>query len=360
MSGPAPAVDFPLPILYYSFVGIEPERMRAAIALLALCMSWAQPSALLSGQAEARTMGEQAIPLPDAVGAWRLTGPPRRIHAGNIFDYMDGGGELYLAYRFDHMLAYEYSDGGGNDILVELYRMKDSDDAFGLLSLDWGGEAVAWRPREPAAAAAAVVPSARALYGAGLLRLWSGDLYARVMAVRETPPAREAILRLGEAITAGGREPPPPALLRLLPPVLAPHWQVKPERTGYFRSHLVLNSLYYLSHENILGLDASCEAVFAAYEEERGASARKRIQLLLVRYPGEDRAGRSLDRFLAAYLPGRAKGATGPARRGNGFFQIEDGWLGFRLKGRLLVLAFGCPDLASARGIVEQAGLGPS
>ncbi|MBN2344935.1 MAG: hypothetical protein JXO51_00995 [Candidatus Aminicenantes bacterium] len=286
--------------------------------------------------------------LPEAVGAWKKAGPPQAIHAGNIFDYMDGAGELYLAYRFDHMLAHEYHDENGNDIVAELYRMKESDDAFGLLSLDWSGEAVALHPGEDAPEGAAAAPPARALYGEGLLRVWSDRLYARVMAVRETPAVREAILELGALIVAGSRQPPP-NLLRLVPPSLEPRWTLKRERTAFFRSHLVLNSLYYLSHENILSLDLSCAAVFTTYEGEG-----RRFHLLVIQYPGAEHAAGALGGFVAGYLPDR----RGGGEAGRGFHQVEDGWLGFRLAGSRLVLAFACPDGESAQEIVDQVDIG--
>ncbi len=294
---------------------------------------------------------EKAI-LPETVGAWKAAAAPRKIDAGNIFDYMNGAGELYLAYHFDHMLAWEYRDGSDNDLLVELYRMQGSDDAFGLLSLDWGGEAVAWPHGAKIIPSSAAVPPARALYGEGLLRLWSDDLYARVMAVRETPAAREAILVLAQAIVAGRSDPPPPALLRLLPTVLNPQWKLKIDRSAFIRSHLVLNSLYYLSHDNILGLDSSCEAVFTSYEKEG-----RRLHLLVIQYADDRSAEQGLAGFLAGYIPEGAKGgpATPPAELG--FFLVEDGWLGFHKAGRRLAVVFQCPDLDAARRIVAQVGL---
>jgi len=128
--------------------------------------------------------------LPAAIGAWTRAGEAKRVGAGAIFDYMDGAGELYLAYRFDHLEVVEYRAGEGDEILVELYRMRGADDAFGLLSGDWGGEPVALGPAAPDG-------RPRALYGAGLLRLAAGGTYARVMATRETPASREAVLALG-------------------------------------------------------------------------------------------------------------------------------------------------------------------
>jgi len=74
------------------------------------------------------------------VGLWTRPDSPRIVDAKNIFDYMDGAGELYLGYCFDHLEVYEYQAKSQKNILVELYFMKTSNDAFGLLSLDWGGE----------------------------------------------------------------------------------------------------------------------------------------------------------------------------------------------------------------------------
>jgi hypothetical protein len=332
--------------------------MRALIGLLLPVVFFLPLSAFSPEAAEADAMEAREILLPDTVGAWKSAGPPQVIEADSIFDYMNGGGELYLAYRFDHLLAYTYRAAGDNDILVELYFMKDSDDAFGLLSLDWGGEDVAWKPRPGAERADPVVPLARALYGMGLLRIWSDDLYARIMAVRDTPAAREAVLKLGETIVAGRREEPPPAMLGLLPPALEPHWLLKKERTGYLRSHLVLNSLYYLSHENILDLDTSCEAVFATYDGKHEAGAPQRIYLLLIRYPGAERAAGALKGFITAYLPDQGeREAAAAGKESQGFFRVEDGWLGFKTNDRFLALVFACPDLISAQKVMEQVGL---
>lgn len=312
--------------------------IRLSLSLFCLALG------IFSPRGVAQPMDSEKANLPETTGNWKLAGPPRRIDAGNIFDYMNGGGELYLAYRFDHMLAWEYREGGGNDITVEVYRMQASDDAFGLLSLDWGGEGMSWGSAAEKPPADSVAPTVRALYGAGLLRLWAGNLYARIMAVRETPEARAAILELGRIIAADRPLPPPPALLGLLPAAADGAWRILPDRTAFFRSHLVLNSFYYVSHENILGLGPDCEAVFATYE--RG---ERRGHLLIVCYRDSEAASRGLEGFLKSYVPEKGE-------RKN-YFQVEDGWLGCRLAGSRLVLAFACPDRESAQGLVGRVVL---
>ena len=97
--------------------------------------------------------------------------------------------------------------------------METSDDAFGLLSLDWGGEPVDLYHSSKIKATHSVAPSNIALYGAGLLRIWSDNLYARVMVFRETPVSKQAVLDLGKAIVANRKRPPEPELLKLLVPL---------------------------------------------------------------------------------------------------------------------------------------------
>jgi hypothetical protein len=284
--------------------------------------------------------------LPAAIGAWTRAGEAKRVGAGAIFDYMDGAGELYLAYRFDHLEVVEYRAGEGDEILVELYRMRGADDAFGLLSGDWGGEPVALGPAAPDG-------RPRALYGAGLLRLAAGGTYARVMATRETPASREAVLALGRAIAAGHEAAPAPRLVAALPPTVGTGHTLRRDSACFLRSHLVLNSAYFLSRQNILDLGPEVDAVSARYDPPATAAGASRVRVVLVAYPDADRARRAFDHFRAAYLPETPADA---AAAGTIVTPIEDGWAGARQVGRALAIALECPDRATATAFLD-AGL---
>ncbi len=77
--------------------------------------------------------------LPERIGVWIKPDSPQLHNSENIFDYMNGAGELYIGYRFRHLEVFDYTSANQHKIFVELYYMETSDDAFGLLSLDWGG-----------------------------------------------------------------------------------------------------------------------------------------------------------------------------------------------------------------------------
>ena len=293
--------------------------------------------------------------LPETVGVWNGSKSPRIISSKNIFKYMNGAGELYLGYRFRHLEVFDYTSADQGNILVELYFMESPDDAFGLLSLDWGGEPVYFNGAPATISNQYFTASTRALYGGGLMRLWSDDIYARIMADRETPASKEAVLALGKAIASGTQYPPEPALVKILPLEIDALWKLRVERLSFFRSHLVLNSIYYLSHENIFDLDLSAEAVIAPYEHIPSSGDPKRSQFLLVQYEKPERARQALNRFHDAYLPEHKKKITAStAAESQSLFKLEDGWLAYKLIGKYIAIVFECPDPESARTILQK------
>lgn len=300
-------------------------------------------------------MKKNQIDLPKTIGVWTRQDSVQRVDSENIFKYMNGAGELYLAYRFNHLEVHEYLAANQENILVELYFMKTSDDAFGLLSLDWGGEPVISNAATVRKGTRALAPLSRAFYGRGLLRICSDNIYARIMAYRETQASKEAVISLGRAIALNRKNPPEPGLLNILPRTFGSQWKLHSDRVGYLRSYLVLNSLYYLSHQNILNLDLTTEAVTAPYEYQNKTKNNKRVQCLLVKYTTPESARQALHHFHKAYLPEHKKPfPSDPINQGTNIFNIEDGWMGYGLYDVYIVLVFECPDQESARMIIEQ------
>ena len=173
----------------------------ATLSLLAACPHSAEglpaaqsPPQNAAGSESGGAGADTIVSLPRQAGPWVRPDAPRRITEETIFDYMDGAGELYLAYRFEHLDVYQYAapEKRLGTIKVELYWMGSPDDAFGLLSNDWGGEAIDLRGQGEGRHPHPAVPSHDALYGGGLLRFWSDNLYGRVMASRESPESRAA------------------------------------------------------------------------------------------------------------------------------------------------------------------------
>jgi hypothetical protein len=293
------------------------------------------------------------ISLPLKVGEWQRVETVQVITPQKIFEYMDGAGELYLAYRLERLEVAEYNNPKQDSILVELYWVKTADDAYGLLSGDWGGEPVG--PKGfPSVESTKVAPEVTALYGAGLLRLRSGNLFARIMAYQETSQSREAVLQLSRHLMQGRAVAPIPDFVRSIPAKLGEAWEAQGERLCFLRSHLVLNSVYFLSTENLLNLGPVVDAVFLPFKSAGKNSTAKQPKLILVRYPEESAAKAALSSFLAGYLP-QADKASGKEYVLKGAQQIEDGWVAYSRQDKILCLVFECPDEMSASRFVNDA-----
>ena len=319
------------------------DRLPASINFLLALFVFAQTAG-----PEVVEMKPDRPELPQTVGAWTRNETTRTITAKDIFEYMNGAGELYIGYRFVRLVVPEYTAPEAKNILVELYIMESPGDAFGLLSLDWGGDPVNLgdggkkstndKPAWPSA-----------LYGEGLLRLRSDKIYARIMAEQETPGSKAAVLALGRAVTGDGPDFLCPALFRQLPESIWPEWKQRRGVTGYFRSHLVLNSLYYLSQENMFDLGHETEAAITQYERE-SPLGMQRFRVLLIQYPDAEAAGRALAHFRRVYLPDQSSSATKTLNSA----KVEDGWLGYKLSGRQTTFVFECPDRETAEAVMNQ------
>jgi hypothetical protein len=340
---------------------LRPHRLKwlvpAMVAALSLACSKGRTGAAAADPARAtppRVAGT-FIDFPVTVGAWKRSAASRTVTAQDIHEYMDGAGELYLAYRFDHLDVYDYASPGQGTILVEIYWMEHSDDAFGLLSNDWSGESLSLARDWARAPAIAGVPPHRALYGAGLLRMWCARAYVRVLASRESPESRQAVIEIGRTVAAAQAVAPPPALLAALPATSPSRIRLRSDHVWFLRSYLVLNSAYFLATENLLDLEESAEVVVAPYDALPLMAGRKPGQLILVRYTTSDKARSALVHFREGYLPESLRRTAGSGLSVTASAHIEDGWLAYRVFGRALALAFECRTHEQARHLVEEA-----
>jgi hypothetical protein len=249
--------------------------------------------------------------LPPEVSGWEVGREDQVFTRDDIFDYMDGGGEIYLAYDFKFVFVREYARPESPSIVVEIYQMSSSPDAYGAFTHDTDGDEVDL--------------GQGGIYAAGLLRFWKDRIFARILADRETPEAKDAVMELGARIVkAIPHEGEKPRLLEALPPE-----GLRPKSIRYFHTLISLNAHYYLANVNILNLSPETQAVLARYEKD-GSQAR----LLLVEYPSVERAVDAQGRFTEMFLLERFR----PGRKVSPK-KLEDGKLaGLERRGKYLII----------------------
>jgi len=248
--------------------------------------------------------------IPPQILDWTASGDDAVYDKTTLYDYMDGGAEVYLAFGFREVFVRKYADAAGNELVLDIYDMGSPAEAFGIFSCD---------RQDPEAGL-----GQGSEYGPGLLRFWRGRYFVSVTVSGNEDKAEAAVLALGKAVAPLlGPDGALPDLLGLLPAA-----GLQAGRTAYFHDHVHLSNRYFISAENVLALSDKTDCVFAEYGAGSGASAR----LLIVRYPAAAAAAAAARSFRSAFLPG--SGAEGAART------ESKGWSAVRVQGRLLAAVF--------------------
>jgi len=291
------------------------KRLLCAAALVALA-AWGLTAA--RGFGGAGTDVPKTL-LPDAVRGWQADGDDHAYNAETIFDYIDGAGEVYRAYNMKALLSRRYKQSGRPDIIADVFDMGSAADAFGVFTHDLDGEN--WSVGQ------------NSVYKGGLLSFWRDRYFVSVFAEDETAETKAMLLDLGRRIASSvGRDGDKPALLGALPPAYA-----DPRRVHFFHHPVILNYHYFVSADNVLGLDPKSEGLLVKTAD--------RSALVVIRYPDEAQAVAALKAVRAAFLAGAAD--QEPARA------ADQTWTAAGLQGRTLAVLFRAGTAAAARDAVR-------
>ena len=295
-----------------------PLMKVAFLFLTALLIGISMPSIIQKSYADSLKILHEA--LPEHIEGWRAEPGDRFFDDETIFDYINGAGEVYRAYNMLKCLSRRYINPHGPPIVLDIFYMGSSEDAFGVFTHDQDGETIQI--------------GQGGLYHQGWLRFWKDRFFISIYSEEETTAAQRSVKELGKAVTslimAQGSKP---GILRLLPLE-----GLQPRSVRYLHNHVVLNYHFYLSNENILNLGPHTDAALAEYQ--RGEELAR---LLLVLYTDEIESTKAYTRFLMHCLPeADVKGEV---------VLLENGkWSGATVKGRLLAAIFD----AHGRGLAKE------
>jgi hypothetical protein len=258
---------------------------------MAVLLAAVMPS--VSGETMDRINATLASLLPQEVQGWKAAGPDRVFDSQTIFDYLDGGGEVYRSYNFRLLLSRRYEKPGQPAIIADAFDMGTAGDAYGVFTHDLEGE--------PADIGQGAV------YKAGLLSFWKGRFFISLYAEAETEETRRAVLDFGrQAAAAIAEQGEKPSIVALVPASFAAQG-----RLHYFHTHPILNYHFFVAAENILRLGEKTEAVLSV----AGPKGR-RSYFVVVRYPDAARADEAFRSFAQFLMLGVAEPAARQAADG--------------------------------------------
>lgn len=264
------------------------------------------------------------ISLPSEAGGWKWDGKELKYDSKTLFKYIDGAAEFYLAYGFQNLRVRRFEKSNQPPLIVELYEMASSEEAYGVFSFEHQDEAVGIGQGSE--------------FGGGLLRFWKGKYFVSIYAEGEGVEVESGILKMGRAaadsiLTKG----PEPKLVGFIP---GKDSGLVDKSLRYLKSHVLLNQRFFISHQNILNLGWKTEAVLAQYIQDK-----KKTQLLLIQYPNLKEAGDAYQSFIKAYFPDA---------RGKDRSRTEDGkWTSSRQRNEFVLIVFGAPTEADAEVLLK-------
>ncbi len=276
--------------------------------------------------------GEMNAFFPTEVKGWRAEGPGEVYDATTLYEYIDGGAEVYRSFHVQRVVARRYEKSGADPILVDLFDMGSAGDAFGAYHHDIREASDAGIGQESE-------------YQQGVLQFWKGRYFVSLLAFDETGDSRAAVLKLGRGIAEAIREEGSrPDLIHLLPAD-----GLLPAHLHYFHDSLCLKTHYSLPWENPFSLTSRTEGMLARYRSETRNEGDS-IIAMAIRYPSREAAEQAENHFLAA---------SGLERSKVGCWQFSQGsWAGIRIVGDLLLGVFEAPageEVARMLDRMEQA-----
>jgi hypothetical protein len=79
------------------------------------------------------------LPPDGLVPGWTKSEPAKEFGRGDLFDYIDGGAEIFLEFGFDKLLVQSYKNGA-SELVLEIYQMESPDSALGIYLMKCGLE----------------------------------------------------------------------------------------------------------------------------------------------------------------------------------------------------------------------------
>lgn len=227
----------------HSFEKMESKmKMGPCAVVLLSCVIWgapfvgAQSSANpVRGRAPKGSTGTQPSNLlrPPLPGGASAQGAPAMYNADTLYQYIDGGADVYLLYDFKTLLHQEFKSGA-NELTVDLYDMGTGDDAFGIYSSE----------RSPNYKFLPI--GAEGYRAKGILNFLEGQYYVKLSG---SGPSADALLEeFGHLLSTriGGSRGFPPMLARLPREGRIPHSEqyIKKDPLG----HAFLAPAYIVSY----------------------------------------------------------------------------------------------------------------
>jgi hypothetical protein len=147
----------------------------------------------------------KAFVFPE-VAEWKQSGEIQTFIPKTLFEYINGGADLYLTYDFQELKVAEYSNGKKASVTIEAYRHKTPTDAFGIYS------------QERLSDANFVEIGTQGYIEENVLNFMAGPYYVKISGIHTGPEDREILLTFAKKVAENlGEKGTLPSILSFFP-----------------------------------------------------------------------------------------------------------------------------------------------
>lgn len=261
--------------------------------------------------------------LPKEINGWKAEQEDKTFNEETLYDYIDGGAELFISFGFSKVVNRIYSQKDQPDIIVDIFCMNSSRDAYGVFSHSVGeiGEEYGRQSQVTE----------------GTVLFWGGNYYVSIFAYPQTNESKTTVEKIAKIIDDSISDKGSyPSLLNFIPGE-----GLISESIRYFRHYVWLNSHGFISNENILNISQSTECVLAQYSKDENKAV-----LLLIEYPSNAEAEIALDKFANNFNANL---------RTNSIQKNKDGsWMGITQSENFVIGVFNSSDNKFVRVLFES------
>jgi hypothetical protein len=220
----------------------------------------AQPSELAPSSRELLSL----LPESGAVPGWSRGAEPRFFGPGNLWEYIDGAAESYVTYGFQEVVTAEYTGPDEqSQAVVDIYRMKDPRNAFGIFTQELNPESEIQRV------------GVEGYWGGTALNFWARPYYVKITVFQEREDLKQEMMKFAEFIS--GKIGTPGS---------------EPSEVSYFpKENLVPHSVRYLA-KDVLGQSYLSDAFEARYRQGSGE-----YKIVVISLPDSDQAREALAKY---------------------------------------------------------------
>lgn len=248
------------------------EKVCPVLGTSAIVVEGIQPQTTVKKERSVKIVSSGNF-LPKTLGKWKRIAEPRIYEGGEkLYEYINGGAELYLAYSFIRVMNAEYGDDTGKRISIDIWEFETAEDAFGVFTKDRAGIGI------PLGNRAALFEN--------YLCVWN-DVYCIKVAPWEGSISAGEITSFGKSIIDLM-----PYKKEILPDIVRylPEDSLVKESLKFFHEKIMLDNIYISDNfieENVFHLSKQTDAIIAEYKTGEEVTP---LLLLLIKYPDRDAA----------------------------------------------------------------------